>query len=269
MHLRAGFLVAQHVGAAGATIYEVGAVKDIPGVRKYVSVNGGMSDNPRYILYGAEYEALLCRAPYAEKLEKVTIVGKHCESGDILIKDAKMPHLKRGDIIAEIAPDIKIESRALSRAKQLEEREMMTQYMTLAFGDPTANRRYGLRELGKLSGMGKDQLDRLFPPTIDERIAEAQNELLNQNKTVPVLPEDDHNVHLEIHTNAKDTDATYAHIETHKKALSIKKTRPELFPAPVDQQMANFQTGQGQMNPVNNAAPAVNPVAPSKTSGQM
>ena len=88
------------VGAAGATIYEVGAVKDIPGVRKYVSVNGGMSDNPRYILYGAEYEALLCRAPYAEKLEKVTIVGKHCESGDILIKDAKMPHLKRGDIIA-------------------------------------------------------------------------------------------------------------------------------------------------------------------------
>ena len=88
------------VGAAGATIYEVGAVKDIPGVRKYVSVNGGMSDNPRYILYGAEYEALLCRAPYAEKLEKVTIVGKHCESGDILIKDAKMPHLIRGDIIA-------------------------------------------------------------------------------------------------------------------------------------------------------------------------
>lgn len=179
---------------------------------------------------------------------------------------AKWRPVKRGDIIAEIAPDIKIESKAVSRAKQLEERQMLTQYLTLAFGDPTTNRRYGLKELGKLSGLSKDQIDRLLPPTIDERIAEDQNELLNQNKLVPVLPEDDHNVHLEIHANAKDTDATYAHIETHKKALSIKKVRPELFP--MDQMAANFQTGQGQMRPVGQPAD-VNPIAPSKTSGQM
>ena len=184
---------------------------------------------------------------------------------------AKWRPLKRGDIIAEIAPDIKIESRVLSRAKQLEERQAYTQYLTLAFGDPTTNRRYGLKELGKMSGFTKDQLDRLLPPTIDERIAEDQNDALNKNQLVPVLPEDDHNVHLEIHMKAKDTDATYAHIETHKKALSIKKTRPELFPA--DQQMAGAtaQAGQGNMKPVTQpmGQPQAQPaMAPSQTSNQ-
>lgn len=91
------------VGAAGITLYNVGGVKDIPGVRKYVSVNGGMSDNPRYILYEAQYEALLAEKPYDEGKEKVTIVGKHCESGDILIKDIKMPEIHKGDLLAVLA----------------------------------------------------------------------------------------------------------------------------------------------------------------------
>jgi len=181
---------------------------------------------------------------------------------------AKWRPLKRGDIIASIAPDISIESKTLSRAKQLEERQMLTQYLTLVFTDPTANRRYGLKELGRLSGLSKDQLDRLMPPTIDERIAEDQNDLLNQNKLVPVLPEDDHNVHLEIHMKAKDSDATYAHIETHKKALSIKKTNPELFP--LDMANANFQQGQEAMpSPMGQPAGAMpRPIQPSQTSGQ-
>lgn len=180
---------------------------------------------------------------------------------------AKWRPLKRGDIVANIAPDISIESRVLSRAKQLEERQMLTQYLSLVFGDETANVRYGLKELGRLSGLSKDQIDRLLPPTIDERIAEAQNDLLNQNKKVPVLPEDDHNVHLEIHTKAKDTDATYAHIETHKRALSVKKTRPDLFP--IDQTASNFQSGQAPMSPVpmaNQNAGQTSPVRPSQTS---
>ena len=182
---------------------------------------------------------------------------------------AKWRPLKRGDIVANIAPDIKIESKVLSRAKQMEERQSLTQYLTLAFQDPTVNRRYGLKELGRLSGLGKDQLDRLLPPTIDERIAEDQNELLNQDKLVPVLPEDDHNVHLEIHSKAKDTDATYAHVETHKKALSIKKTRPDLFP--IDEQAANFQEGQATPPSLGAGAGAMNaprPIQPSQTSGQ-
>lgn len=180
---------------------------------------------------------------------------------------AKWRPLKRGDIIANISPDIKIESLALSRAKQLEERQSLTQYLGFVLGDETANRRYALREAGRLFGLEKDQLDRLLPPTIDERIAEDQNDMLNQDKLVPVLPEDDHNVHLEIHAKAKDTNATYAHIETHKKALSIKKVRPELFP--VDQANANFQSGQEPVRPVGTPQSAgVRPVQPSQTSNQ-
>ncbi len=181
---------------------------------------------------------------------------------------AKWRPVKRGDIIAHLAPDIKIESKALSRAKQMEERQALESYLALVFADPTANRRYGLKELGRLSGLGKDQIERLLPPTIDERIAEDQNDLLNQDKTVPVLPEDDHNVHLEIHAKAKDTDATYAHIETHKQALSIKKTNPELFPADMDQ--ASFQGDMGgeQIPNIDVQMGGNKPVRPSQTSGQ-
>ncbi len=181
---------------------------------------------------------------------------------------AKWRPLKRGDIIANISPDIKIESTVLSRAKQLEERQSLTEYLTLAFGDPTTNRRYGLKTLARLSGLTKDQIDRLLPPTIDERIAEDQNDLLNDNKLVPVLPEDDHETHLEVHMKARDTDATYAHIETHKRALSIKKTNPEMFP--VDMTAVNQQNQQGTMQPVTQMQSGVapRPIQPSATSGQ-
>ena len=180
---------------------------------------------------------------------------------------AKWRPLKRGDIVASIAPDIKIESRVLSRAKQLEDRNSAVQFFQIALGDPTTNRRYAIKKMAGLFGFGKDEVDRMFPPTIDERIAEDQNELLNQNKVAPVKAEDDHNVHLEIHAKAKETDATYAHIEAHKKALSIKKTRPELFPQTAED--TNFQSGQGQIRPVSASEQAAAPTPPSRTSGQL
>jgi len=77
--------------AAGVTLYRVGTIKHIPGVRTYVSVDGGMSDNPRPVLYGSGYEAFLPRAPQAERARVVTVVGKHCESGDIVARDARVP----------------------------------------------------------------------------------------------------------------------------------------------------------------------------------
>ncbi|MEN3316082.1 MAG: diaminopimelate decarboxylase [Acidimicrobiaceae bacterium] len=77
--------------AAGVTLYRVGTIKQIPGVRTYVSVDGGMSDNPRPVLYGSGYEAFLPRAPRAERPRVVTVVGKHCESGDIVARDARVP----------------------------------------------------------------------------------------------------------------------------------------------------------------------------------
>ena len=86
--------------AAGLTLYRVGTVKDVPGVRTYVSVDGGMSDNPRPVLYGSGYEAFLPRATTAARPRVVTVVGKHCESGDLVARDAHVPaDLAVGDVL--------------------------------------------------------------------------------------------------------------------------------------------------------------------------
>ncbi len=91
------------VASAGVTLYTVGGVKDIKNVRKYISVDGGMCDNPRYIMYESEYTAVVANNANAVPSETVTIAGKCCESGDILIKDAKMPKIKVGDTLAVLA----------------------------------------------------------------------------------------------------------------------------------------------------------------------
>jgi diaminopimelate decarboxylase len=87
-------------GPAGIALYTVGSTKDIPGVRRYVAVDGGMGDNIRPKLYGARYEAYLASDPDRAPDGKVTIAGKYCESTDILITDIEMPPLKAGDVIA-------------------------------------------------------------------------------------------------------------------------------------------------------------------------
>jgi diaminopimelate decarboxylase len=89
------------VAAAAITVYRVGTIKDLPGIRTYVAVDGGMSDNPRPVLYGSGYEAFLPRAADAERPRTVTIVGKHCESGDVIVRDARVPaDLEVGDLLA-------------------------------------------------------------------------------------------------------------------------------------------------------------------------
>ncbi|AWB45058.1 diaminopimelate decarboxylase [Paenibacillus sp. CAA11] len=88
------------VGDAGTTLYTIGTSKDIPGVRKYVSVDGGMTDNPRPALYDSKYEALLANRALEEAEETVSIAGKCCESGDMLIWDTKLPHVVSGDLLA-------------------------------------------------------------------------------------------------------------------------------------------------------------------------
>ena len=87
-------------GPAGMALYTVGSIKDIPGVRRYVAVDGGMGDNIRPKLYGARYEAFLASDPDRAPDATVTIAGKYCESTDILITDIEMPALKPGDVIA-------------------------------------------------------------------------------------------------------------------------------------------------------------------------
>ena len=89
------------VATAGLTLYTVGTVKHLPGIRTYVSVDGGMSDNPRPVLYGSGYEAFLPRATAAPRPHPVRVVGKHCESGDLIVPDAFVPDgLEVGDILA-------------------------------------------------------------------------------------------------------------------------------------------------------------------------
>ncbi|MBT8214030.1 MAG: diaminopimelate decarboxylase [Acidimicrobiia bacterium] len=89
------------VAEAAITVYTVGTIKQIDGVRTYVSVDGGMSDNPRPVLYGSGYEAFLPRAVAADRDSRVRVVGKHCESGDVIVSDAAVPaDIEVGDLLA-------------------------------------------------------------------------------------------------------------------------------------------------------------------------
>nr|MDQ2725601.1 diaminopimelate decarboxylase [Actinomycetota bacterium] len=88
------------VASAAVTCYTVGTIKAIPGVRTYVSVDGGMSDNPRPVLYGSGYEAFLARHARGARPFVATVVGKHCESGDVIVRDAHLPaSVAVGDVL--------------------------------------------------------------------------------------------------------------------------------------------------------------------------
>jgi len=152
---------------------------------------------------------------------------------------ARWRKLTRENIISEFDPDVKIESRILSEAKKVRKQQMLGNYMNIVMEDPSANRRYGIKKLGKLAGLDKDEIERLLPPTPDELIAEEQNKVLSNNKTVPILPNDNHVVHLEIHTRAAETPAKFAHVEAHKEAIRLKKANPDLFP----EEEAEAETG--------------------------
>lgn len=91
------------VGEAGITLYTIGSIKEIPGVRTYVGIDGGMPDNPRPALYGAKYEGIIANKIDKEPVQTVTIAGKCCETGDILIWDLKVPQIETGDILAVLS----------------------------------------------------------------------------------------------------------------------------------------------------------------------
>ena len=91
------------VGEAGVTLYTVGAIKEIPGVKKYVAIDGGMFDNPRYALYESKYTAILANRANEECTEIVSIAGKCCESGDIIAVNVPLPKAESGDIIAVLS----------------------------------------------------------------------------------------------------------------------------------------------------------------------
>ncbi|TGG77598.1 MAG: diaminopimelate decarboxylase [Aphanocapsa feldmannii 277cV] len=91
------------VATAGVTLYRVGSRKDIPSLRTYIAVDGGMSDNPRPITYQSLYTACLAGRPRAAAEETVTVAGKHCESGDVLLRDIALPSVRSGDLLVVFA----------------------------------------------------------------------------------------------------------------------------------------------------------------------
>ena len=107
LRLKKPFLVIEPgrsiVGEAGITLYTVGAIKDIVGIKKYVAIDGGMFDNPRYALYQSKYTVLLANRANDLCTEKVTVAGKCCESGDIIATDVALPKAQSGDIIAVLS----------------------------------------------------------------------------------------------------------------------------------------------------------------------
>ena len=88
------------VGEAGITLYTVGAIKEIEGIKKYIAVDGGMFENPRYALYQSKYDAVLANRALDAPCETVTVAGKCCESGDMLIENICLPKAKSGDLLA-------------------------------------------------------------------------------------------------------------------------------------------------------------------------
>lgn len=91
------------VGSAGITLYTVGAVKTIPNIRTYASVDGGMCDNPRYILYSSDYDILCANKANDPRDFKVTVAGKCCESGDLIQENTAIQHVEHGDILAVLS----------------------------------------------------------------------------------------------------------------------------------------------------------------------
>lgn len=138
--------------------------------------------------------------------------------------------LTRENIIADVDPDVKVEAKSIADERRLGEHQTFRQYVGDIINDPGANLRYALKELGKKAGIRSDVVDRLLPMNADELQAETENDALSRGEKMPVLPTDDDIVHLITHDSASDTPEKYAHMNAHKRAILLKKQKPEMFP---------------------------------------
>lgn len=172
------------------------------------------------------------------------IYKKHFSSGIdekiIRIQGAlgtKWRPLTRENIIANTDPDVKIESKVVSDAIRFNKYQMYRGFVASISTDPNANLRGALKQLGRLAGLKKDEVDLVMPPTIDELVADEENAVLNADKIVPVDAADDHRLHMEVHNKAADTAAKFAHIRAHVRAIMMQRSNPEMFPGGTDSAM--------------------------------
>ena len=123
-------------------------------------------------------------------------------------------------------------SRIVSDAKKERDLARFGQFTGLVLQDPENNRRFAFKKLCKLSGLNREEIDMMFPPTIDEIQAEKENEVLNDKKLPKIGVRDDHKVHMDIHAKADQNPATLAHMRAHERQMITRRNRPDLFPPP-------------------------------------
>ena len=164
--------------------------------------------------------------------------------------------LKKDNIIALVDPDVKIESKVVSEGRRIREQQSFDQFAGVALADPENNRRYIQRKMGKLRGLNKEELDLMFPPTVDELQAEDENILLNNDKLPKISVTDDHKTHLQVHAKANQNAYSIAHMRSHRKLMIVKRDRPDLFPP----QMAQFP-GQKPNQQLQQTPPGARPAS--------
>jgi hypothetical protein len=160
---------------------------------------------------------------------------------------AEWRSLSRENIIANVDPDVTIESRKISEAKRINKLNAFSAFSAQALSnDPGANKREMVKFFGKLSGLTTDELSRLLPKTFDEYEATRENELLSDNKTAQITMAQDHQTHILIHSKAADTKAKAKHIEMHNVALYVKRERSDMFaPSEVPQNDQKAPSAEG------------------------
>lgn len=170
--------------------------------------------------------------------------------------------LTRENIVSAIDPDAKIESRVISEAKRLREQQSFDNMAQIFLQDPEVNRRYVQKKMAKLRGLKKEELDMMFPQTVDEIQAEDENVLLNMGKLPKIAIEDGHQVHISVHAKANQSPHVLAHVRAHKQLMLLKRNRPDLFPS---EQGPVFQPQGGQTPVALPATAEVNRGAPTPT----
>ena len=159
---------------------------------------------------------------------------------------AKFRPLRRENIIANVDPDVIVKSRILAEAENYSKLQIFRSYVQMIAQDPTINLRYAEKKLGKLSGLKQDEINQIFPKTIDELLAEEENDKLEANDLAMVSADDNHQTHLEIHNKLSDTAAKYAHIQAHKRAMLIIKQNPNLVPPTMNEMNPTGGAGVGE-----------------------
>lgn len=153
--------------------------------------------------------------------------------------------LTRDQIVTAVDPDIKVSSKVVADAERRQELMTFRTFVADIAKDPNTNMRFALKELGRLSAIRRDRVDMLLPPTASELQAEEENIALSKGQKVKVLETDDDMAHIIMHERAAETPAKKAHINAHKRALMLKRAKPEMFGSPVGMTPELNQVGAG------------------------